>query len=67
SASAKVICFMGKLGEVKSGDFAKSGSLFQTFPKGAFFVPTENPKPRTPHGVPGLFCARPPNWGTRAG
>ncbi|MCS8102127.1 transmembrane anchor protein, partial [Pseudomonas aeruginosa] len=25
-------CFMGKLGEVKSGDFAKSGSLFQTFP-----------------------------------
>ncbi|WP_221740503.1 hypothetical protein, partial [Stutzerimonas stutzeri] len=24
-------CFMGKLGEVKSGDFAKSGSLFQTF------------------------------------
>ncbi|MCS7873341.1 hypothetical protein N0021_09710, partial [Pseudomonas aeruginosa] len=25
------ICFMGKLGEVKSGDFAKSGSLFQTF------------------------------------
>ncbi|MGI1072953.1 hypothetical protein ACRCQW_34060, partial [Pseudomonas aeruginosa] len=32
SASAKVICFMGKLGEVKSGDFAKSGSLFQTFP-----------------------------------
>ncbi|WP_372238327.1 helix-turn-helix transcriptional regulator [Pseudomonas aeruginosa] len=24
---------MGKLGEVKSGDFAKSGSLFQTFPK----------------------------------
>ncbi|WP_221740498.1 hypothetical protein, partial [Stutzerimonas stutzeri] len=27
------ICFMGKLGEVKSGDFAKSGSLFQTFPK----------------------------------
>ncbi|BGD51797.1 hypothetical protein CRPA15_42930 [Pseudomonas aeruginosa] len=23
---------MGKLGEVKSGDFAKSGSLFQTFP-----------------------------------
>jgi hypothetical protein len=33
SASAKVICFIGKLGRVKSTDFAKSGSLFQSFPK----------------------------------
>jgi hypothetical protein len=31
SASAKVICFMGKLGRVKAADFAKSGSLFQSF------------------------------------
>uniref|UniRef100_UPI0013F611A0 hypothetical protein n=1 Tax=Metapseudomonas otitidis TaxID=319939 RepID=UPI0013F611A0 len=33
SASAKVICFIGKLGEWNSGILPKSGSLFQTIPK----------------------------------
>ncbi|MEZ1662605.1 hypothetical protein, partial [Pseudomonas aeruginosa] len=38
-------CFMGKLGEVKSGDFAKSGSLFQTFPSFSRPVLASPPKP----------------------
>ncbi|WP_205895207.1 hypothetical protein, partial [Pseudomonas otitidis] len=35
SASAKVICFIGKLGEWNSGILPKSGSLFQTIPNRA--------------------------------
>ncbi|HCF3038033.1 TPA: DUF1911 domain-containing protein [Pseudomonas aeruginosa] len=33
SASAKVICFIGKLGRWDPGILPKSGSLFQSFPK----------------------------------
>ncbi|MGE6486391.1 hypothetical protein, partial [Stutzerimonas kunmingensis] len=32
SASAKVICFIGKLGEWSPGILPKSGSLLQSFP-----------------------------------
>ncbi|MGV5284938.1 hypothetical protein ACV4WX_19165, partial [Pseudomonas aeruginosa] len=32
SASAKVICFIGKLGGWDPGILPKSGSLFQSFP-----------------------------------
>ncbi|WP_260478205.1 DUF488 domain-containing protein [Pseudomonas aeruginosa] len=34
---------MGKLGEVKSGDFAKSGSLFQTFHNSCLLCSEDKP------------------------
>ncbi|HFS0793500.1 TPA: hypothetical protein ACHY0C_006709, partial [Pseudomonas aeruginosa] len=45
---------MGKLGEVKSGDFAKSGSLFQTFPR---FVRQPGASSACPYSAAGMVPA----------